>query len=505
MKSLSLFQHPEFIKRDEIMYEEAGVDPSIAREVSFSRMTTRRAIFKKSEENRLLIQSKLPIIAANQPGVGYAMDHKNIARHYVQGETDIVLGMAISITNSKGERITYPIAFEHTEGETHAEAVEKADQVLDDYGLLASIHAGHITVISDYALWGASKEMTFNTSVDFNHSVDRIIKRTVVELLPKFSQEAVAQFKKTTKLSNYAHKSLSKAEMRRMPDVEPTLNEYLQSKGSKVIPTYTSVRFRSSYQVVEAMHSGKSTLLELVADEMNPNHRHVANLPNMAFVEALFDLMETFIPLINFCDSAKTKQAGEYIAETEYLLQYAVSNSLPDNEFAVALKKSLIAAILEQLIGHYIVEDETISSAVRTRLLPNELVLMYGCLPRKACMLEKVRFILKNGGYHTDAQLVKDFATQKDLKTQAIIQIKKYDSLLNDQSDIVEFDSDDSVLSEDAYPLFATPANQSTSSNPSFTSRSPIEKEIEKYNNLDISFWKSFKTRKFYIFLPVLN
>jgi len=506
VKSLSLFQHPEFIKRDEKLLEAVGIDPSIATEVSVSRMTTRRAIFKKSEENRLLIQSKLPVIAAVQPGIGVSFDHKSIARHHVQGETDIVLGIGISITNPEGKRITYPVAFEHTKGETHPEAIETVERVLEDYGILAAVHSGHITMISDYALWGASKDISFNTAVDFNHSIDRLIKRTVLELLPKFSEEAVVQFKKTTKLSNYAHKSLSKAEMRRLPDsVEPTLNEYLLSKGSKVIPTYTAVRFRSLYQVVEAMHSGKSTILDLVNDETNPNHRHVANIPNMAFVEALFDLMEAFIPLINFCDSTKTKQAGEYIAETEYLLQYACSDSLPDNEFAVALKKSLIAAVLEQLIGHYIVDDETIPSSVRTRLLPNELVLLYGCLPRKACMLEKVRFILKNGGHYVDAQLVKDFVIEKDLKTQAIIQIKKYDALLNEQSDIVEFDSDDSCLSEDSDPLFSAPANLSSSSNPTFTSRSPIEKEIEKYNNLDITFWRSFKTRKFNILIQTFN
>ena len=505
MKSLSIFQHPEFIKRDEKLLEGVGVDPVIAKEISMSRMTTRRAIFKKSEENRLLIKSKLPAIAEAQPGLGCSFDHKSIARHHVQGETDTVLGIALSIT-VEGKRLNYPLALEHTKGETHAEAIETVERVLDEFGILGAVHAGQITMISDYALWGASKSMSFNTAVDFNHSIDRLIKRTVLELLPKFSEEAVAQFKKTTKLSHYAHKSMSKAEMRTLPDcVEPTLNDYLLSKGAKVIPSYTQVRFRSLHQMVEAIHSGKSTILELVADENNPNHRHVANLPNMAFVEALFDLMETFIPLINFCDSTKTKQAGEYIAETEFLLQYACSDSLPDNEFAVALKKSLIAAVLEQLIGHYIVEDETISSAVRTRLLPNELVLMYGCLPRKACMLEKVRFILKNGGHNGEAQLVKEFVNQKDLKTQAIIQIKKYDAILNDQSDIVEFDSDDSCVSEDgeSCPLFSAPANQSSSSNPSFTSRSPIEKEVEKYNNLDISFWKSFKTRKFYFKYPI--
>ena len=497
VKSLSIFEDPEFIKRDKTVLEAVGIDPDIASQISMSRMSTRRAVFKKSEENRMEIMTKLPVVAEKHGGVGCAFDHKSTKRHNVQGETDQVLGTALTLPNAEGKRISYLMAFEHTIGETHPEAISTVEKVLDDYGLLGAVHAGYITMTSDYALWGASKSMTFNTAVDFNHSIDRLIKRSVKDLLPKFSEEAVTEFKKTTKLSHDAKKSLTKAELRTLPDsVEPNLNEFLQSKGIKKIPSYTEVRFRSLYYVIEAMHSGKSTILELVGDESNPNHRHVANIPNMAFVEALFDMMENaFMPLINFCDSTRTRQGGEYIAETEFLLQYACSDSLADNQFATALKKSLIAAILEQLIGHYIVDDETVPSAVRTRLLPNELVLMYGCLPRKACMLEKVRFILKNGGQFAEAQLVKDFATEKNLKAQAKIQIKKYDSIINDQSEILELDSDDSCVSEDSYPLFT--ANRSSSSNPSFTTRSPIEKELEKYDNLDISFWKSFKTRKF--------
>ena len=501
MKSLSIFEDPEFIQRDRTVLEAVGVDSEIASQISMSRMSTRRAVFNKSEENRMEIKLKLSVVARKHGGVGCSFDHKSVKRHHVQGETEQVLGTAMTLSNADGKRLSYLMAFEHTIGETHPEAITTVERVLDDYGLLGTVHAGYITMNSDYALWGASKNLTFNTAVDFNHSIDRLIKRCVKELLPRFSNEAVDEFKKTTKLSHDAKKSLSKAELRSLPDsVEPNLNEFLQSKGVQKIPSYTDVRFRSLYNVIEAMHSGKSTILELVGDQSNPNHRHVANLPNMAFVEALFDLMENaFMPLINFCDSNRTRQGGEYIAETEFLLQYACSDTLADNQFASALKKSLIAAILEQLIGHYIMDDETVPSAVRTRLLPNELVLMYGCLPRKACMLEKVRFILKNGGHFLEAQLVKDFATEKNLKAQAKIQIKKYDAIINDQSEIVEFDSDDSCVSdEDSGPLFT--ANRSSSSNPPFTSRSLIDKELEKYDNLDISFWKSFKTRKFLSF-----
>ena len=497
---MATFETKEFIERDKSLLRAFGVDPEGAEVVRMSRKSTRREIFKKSEANRQRITEIIPEIAKHG-GVGVAFDHKSITRHYVNGETEIVLGISLQITDESGHVHSYLLAFEHTQGEEHEEAVETVESVLTDFGLLDSVRSGQITIATDYALHGAAKRISFNASVDPNHSIDRLLKRTVKDLLTKFSKNAVAEFEKADKLTKYARKCLSKKELRRLPaSTAVSLNEYLTSKGVGSIQSYTAVRFRSLYQTIASINAAKSVILELVGSEDDPNHFHVANLPNFAFVEALHHMLENaFIPLINFCDSQQTSQCGEYLPEAEFLLQYACSDVLSDNEYAKSFKDSLVAAVLEQLIGHYILEDETVDSRVRTRLTPNELVVTYGTISRKSCNLEKVQWILKEGGRHSEAKLVKRFANEKDLIGQARIQIKKYDSLINgDSSQIADFDSEDSCLSDDSSQnLFSVPDGSVNSSRSFNCNRSEIEKELDKWENLEIAYWKSFKICKF--------
>ena len=76
VKALKLFEDPEFIRRDELVLTAFGIDPSGAQLLSKSRFTTRRAIFDKTEANRMMIQEQVPVIAENFGGVGYSFDHK---------------------------------------------------------------------------------------------------------------------------------------------------------------------------------------------------------------------------------------------------------------------------------------------------------------------------------------------------------------------------------------------------------------------------------------------
>ena len=494
---MSTFESKEFIERDKCLLRAFGIDPEGAECIRMSRKSTRREIFKISEANRQKIKETVASISKKHGGVGVGFDHKSVTRHHVNGETSTILGISLQVTDKDGHRHSYLLAFEHTEGETHEEAIRTVKEVLEDFGLLESAQSGHITLSTDYALAGAAKRISFNTSVDPNHSIDRLLKRTTKELLPKFINNAVVELKKTTDLIRNARKCLSKKQLKRHPEsTEASLNDYLVSKGVKPIQSYTEVRFRSLHESISSIIGAKSAILELVGDSNDPNHFHAANLPDFAFVEALFDLLEkAFVPLIDYCDSEKTSQCGEYLPEAEFLLQYACSNIHADNEFTETFKNTLVAAVLEQLIGHYILEDETMDSSVRTRLLPNELVAMYGTISRKSCNLEKVQWILKEGKRDDDAKLVKQYAVENKLLDQARLQIKRYDSLINDDSSsILDFDSDDSCLSDDSNQNLFTNPDRSTNSSRSFTSnRTEIEKECDKWENLEISYWKSFK------------
>ena len=410
-----------------------------------------------------------------------------------------MFGVSVQVTVEK-ERFSYLLGFPAAEGEARVESIDLLTTVLEDYELLDAVKSGLITANSDYKLNSTARQLSFNNAVDPNHTVDRLVKRVTKELMPKFSQDCMRQFQKLNSMTSYARKQMTKTELRNHPsDLEPSLNDYLKKKGAQPIKSYTEVRFRSLYATVKSWMNVKPIMLELVNDSLDSNHIHGQNMPDYMYLEVLFDMLENaFIPIIDFCDSQQTLQAGEYIAEVEFLLEWACSNKYADNEYGKHFQNCLVAAVMEQLIGEYMIDGRVVKSQVWTRLLPNEVAIMFGTFPRKNCLLEKVRHILKEGNRIQEAKMVKQFAKDKDLKEMAREQFQKYDNLLNDEPDNLQ--SDSAILNEfqesdDDSDDGISPnifQNRSASSSHSFVQRSPIDQELQKWNNLDISFTKNF-------------
>ena len=497
LKSLGTFGKEVFIARDRQLLTEVGVDPTIADEIAVSRFTTRRDVVDVAENNRRQIGLKLKEVA-KKGGVGISFDHKDIRRNYVTNETGKVFGVSVSITMKK-ERISYLLGFPAAHGEARVESIDLLTRVLDDYDILEAVQSGLITANSDYKLNSTARDLSFNNAVDPNHTVDRLVKRVTEELMPKFSQDCMQQFEKLNSMTTYARKQMTKTELRNHPsNLEPSLNDFLKKKGAQPIKSYTKVRFRSLYTTVKSWMNVKPLMLELVNDSLDPNHIHVQNMPDYMYLEVLFDMLENaFIPIINFCDSQQTLQAGEYIAEIEFLLEWACSNKYADHEYGKHFQNCLVAAVMEQLIGEYRLNGKVVQSQVWTRLLPNEVAIMFGTFPRKNCLFEKVRHILKEGNRIEEAKMVKKFAKDKDLKEMAKDQFQKYDALLNDEPDNMQSDSAimNEFLESDDSDDASTPnlfQNRSASSSSSYLQRSPIDQELYKWNNLDISFTKNF-------------
>ena len=153
---------------------------------------------------------------------------------------------------------------------------------------------------------------------------------------------------------------------------------------------------------------------------------------------------------------------------------------------------------MEQMIGEYLLNGQVKESRVWTRLLPNEVAIMFGTFPRKNCLLEKVRHILKTANRTEEASMIKQFAKEKDFKKMAREQFQKYDILLNeaqpsDPSDSAimnEFVESDDSDAENSPNLFAN--NRTASTSNSFVQRSAIDQELHKWDNLDITFTKNF-------------
>ena len=525
LKSLDTFSKEEFKARDRQILREVGVDPTIADEIAVSRFTTRRDVVKIAERNREQIQLNLHKVAKNG-GVGISFDHKDVNRNYVTNETSKVLGVSATITEMDGTRRSYLLGFPASYGEARLETVDLIEKVLDEYDILEPVQSGLITANSDYVLNSTARDLSFNNAVDPNHTIDRLLKRVTKELMPKFSQRCMVQFDKLKEVTSYAKKQMTKRELRSHPsDLEPSLNDYLKKKKASPIKTYTEVRFRSLHATVKSWMDVKPIMLDLVNDATNSNHIHVQNLPDYMYLEVLFDMMENaFVPLINFCDSQKTLQAGEYIAEVEFLLQWACSDNYANNEYGKDFKNCLVAAVMEQLIGSYIVDGREVKSQVWNRLLPNELAIMFGTFPRKNCLLEKIRFILKQSGRDKEAKLIKKFAKDNDFKSIAKEQFQKYDKLLNDppednpsdsviMNEFLESDDSDSEdqrsQREDQHSQCEdqrsqrsnrsrrsqrSQARQSASSSSSFVQPSAIDLELQKWNDLDQTFTKNFVT-----------
>ena len=509
VNALSTFSEPEFISRDALLLQAVGVDPAVASNLAVSKSTTRRDMFDKAEQQRAEIALKVPVIAEKMGGVGVSFDHKNVARYYLTCSTDYVLGSCLTLTSKEGERCNYLLELPETVGETHPEAKMVLTDTLKAYGLFQSVKNGHITAVSDYALHGVSSWLSFNHAVDGNHSIDRLIKRTLVELLPKFSTDAVEEFKKLQKFTTRAGKCLTKRELRQLPpSTQPCLNDYLVSQGGYVIKSFSEVRFRGTYNNVKSMVDAKPFILPLVGQENDPNHRHVLNLPNWAYIEVVHDMLSNcFLPLINFNDSEKNLQTGDYLPQVEFLLEWACLKEFEGNEFAKPIQDCLVATVLEQLVGAYILDRRIEKSSVRNRLLGNELICIYGSVPRRACTLSKIRHILESGGKFDEARLVKDYVKENRLQNTAKDLIKRYDLMLNgdpDQDDgfdsriLEEFmDSDDSDIippNRNRSNQRSTSSSRPSSSSSSYLTMNVLDKEIEKYDKMDKTLLTSFAT-----------
>ena len=395
-----------------------------------------------------------------------------------------ILGHCITITDENNTRHCYLAEFDEVPNQTHPVATRSTEEVLLDFGCLSTLKKGFISLSSDYGLHAAALKMTFNVAVDPNHTIDRLIRRTLQELPELHSAMIKDEFSKTIKFARNAKHCLSKKALRREPaELFPSLNDYLSAKLLTPIQTWCETRFRSLTVVIETIAKAKDVLLELEKDDENPNQRHLASLPSFRFIMPLHDMLQNaFKPVINFADSQQFQQNGELISVYESLLSWACIPT-DTNNFAIELKKCLVSAIMEQILdGKYVWDNQEKSSLVKNRLLSNELVAMFGCPPRKKCRLEKIRFILKKGGFKKEAELVLDYVDAHDLKEKAISQIKKYDLILNsDRNDVSNRPSPRHSGTESSELSDEEPAPRAHSSSTSTRNSDSIESELKRY------------------------
>ena len=121
---------------------------------------------------------------------------KSIKRHPVTSEYPQVLLHCISLTNDNGIRHCNVAALEEVPSQAHDVAIRSTEEVLLDYGCLSTL-IKIINLNSDYGLFSAATKMTWNNAVDPNHTIDRIIKRTVLELPKQFAKQIEDEFAKT--------------------------------------------------------------------------------------------------------------------------------------------------------------------------------------------------------------------------------------------------------------------------------------------------------------------
>ena len=355
-----------------------------------------------------------------------------------------MLGQCLSITDEKGKRHSYLTALEQVPNSAHVPAIEATKEVLLDFGILELLEKGFISLNSDYGLHSAALKMTWNTAVDPNHSIDRLLKRTMKEIPEEYSPMIQEQFEKTIVFARSAKHCLSKKVLKKeSAELLPSLNCFLQSKSMKPIPTWTEVRFRSLANVVDSISNAKDVLNELEMAENNPNQRFINSMPCFRFIVPLQDMIQNaFMPVINYADSQQYQQNGDMIAIYESLLNWACIPS-DTNNYSIEIKKCLVSAVMEQITGgQFVFNNQVKTSMVKKRLVPNELAAMYGCPPRRNCRLEKIRFILKKGGFKDEAEMILQFVDRENLKAQAIDQIKLYDSILNsEQQNVYDVES----------------------------------------------------------------
>ena len=116
-------------------------------------------------------------------------------------------------------------------------------------------------------------------------------------------------------------------------------------------------------------------ILSELMDEVEPKHKFhslIRTKIDMNFVSAVYEISSVIVPILDFFEQDDRRTISEVIPCYEFLIRFCCSESADteSHDYVLALKKSLLCSISEQLFQKYANED---GKTIENRMVPKRV------------------------------------------------------------------------------------------------------------------------------------
>ena len=413
--SLGLFSTKEMKERDSYILEIGDYDGKEVDRFDVGPEPMKAESRKTSECNKKIIKMAIQdCVAKGRYPYSVLLDHKSTRNQTAEKENWCV-GIGLLFTDDLDpddiERHSYLLDYfpvPDQKDETNAPLVK---EVLEWYGLMDLVNDGRVSFVGDQKCESLAKMIAPNCLVEICnfHNLSNLIKRSCDKNLKHFDLGADGKRSEIQKLISKAPNGMSDQELKKHhTNTAKSINSWLfshelteedkinvakykQPKGwkdefensnqlsdedkktrEKVLSKITEMpSFKKVFDIrPRTIEPSLIALLCLephwkaaIKDVTHPLHAHTISLSiNFHFVHSQYSIVNRIGKLIDYFESNKTYQAGEYLTAMTHLVKWISQPEDQDTLQSICLlnhKRALMASISEQLVQSYISADKT--------------------------------------------------------------------------------------------------------------------------------------------------
>ena len=318
-------------------------------------------------KNRLPILAKLGCLTL-------CIDHKFVKGR--QGDLqNKALGIVAIISSENGSRTAFTLGYLSTDDATDEETVILVEECFEKYALADPFKQMHIPFVTDAQLRFAIERVYERANIDslksicYCHNFGNLDK-ACLRHLPIYLDDSADQKEQLKKnfeiakdLDNYFNAlEVNKNDRELVGNLSiPNWKELSEDERNSTklkyqpIPNIFDVRFRNQFQRIKGLLSRWYELERIKSNFNHPMHNLVSDLDvsqkTFQYLNALFDMREHLIRLIDYYEKDSNFQSTESINSMLYLFEYALDLENA-NKYEIAIKMAFLDGLTEQFVSH---------------------------------------------------------------------------------------------------------------------------------------------------------
>ena len=417
---LDFFGRESVKERDAYIFESLGYDGNEVDKCDVGAEATKSDSRKTSLENRQFIKAVVEECATK--GVwSIAIDHKATPNQTAEDEKWNV-GIGAIFTDDNHESHHYLLDYIPVKDQTVEINAPIVREVLKRYGFEPALQQGKLFFVGDSKMKALAKEVGPNCFFEICnfHNLGNLITAGTERHIEKFDPDSKQKRDNMKNLISKARKEWSLKKMENYPaNTARSINEWIQSyqlkesdkilvakltkpewkdkfanetetltgaeriQKTKILSKITKLpKFKDSISIrprtiepnLVAILCLEPHYKEAKMNSDHPLHAHVSEMDiNFKFVFAQHAVVSRIGSLINYFESSKNLQAGEYLTAMTHLVKWISEPESRDTLESIELlnhKRALMAGISEQIIQCYVdtVNDKVVNKRVPLRL-----------------------------------------------------------------------------------------------------------------------------------------